>query len=126
MLNDNIDIYDAKIVNIGFDYEVIVDPTKDKMDVLNAVNTALREELREKMYIGEPFYLTKIFNIVNKIDGVIDTTKVVPKLKTGSNYSSSFVGMYDIKSKDGTYLKAPRNVIFEIKYFDSDVRGAAV
>jgi len=125
MLNDSIDIYDAKIMNVGFDYEIIVHPSKDKVEVLNSVQIRLAREMSEKMYIGEPFYLTNIFNIINKVDGVVDTTKVTPILKTGSGYSSAPVGIDDIKSEDGTYLKAPRNVIFEIKSFNTDVRGSA-
>jgi hypothetical protein len=124
MLNDNIDIYDAKIMNLGFDYEIIVHPSKDKTEVLNSVQARLVREMSEKMYIGEPFYITNIFNIINKVDGVVDTTKVEPVLKTGTGYSSAPVGIDDIKSEDGTYLKAPRNVIFEIKNFNTDVRGS--
>ncbi len=125
MLNDNIDIYDAKIMNLGFDYEIIVHPSKDKTEVLNSVQARLVREMSEKMYIGEPFYITNIFNIINKVDGVVDTTKVEPVLKTGTGYSSAPVGIDDIKSEDGTYLKAPRYVIFEIKNFNTDVRGSA-
>lgn len=126
MLNDNIDIYDARVLNIGFDYEIIVHPTKDKAEVLNSVNRKLREEMSNKMYIGEPFYLTNIYNIINKVDGVVDTSKVTPVLKTGLGYSSAPVSIDEMKSKDGTYLMAPRNVIFEIKNFRTDIRGAAV
>jgi hypothetical protein len=126
MLNDNIDIYDARIVNIGFDYEIIVHPTKDKIEVLTLVNQKLKSELSNKMYIGEPFYLTSIYSIINKVPGVIDTTKVTPILKTGANYNSAPVTIEEMKSMDGTYLRAPRNVIFEIKLFNSDIRGAAV
>jgi len=126
MLNDNIDIYDARVVNIGFDYEIIVHPTRDKIEVLNSVNQRLRTELANKMYIGEPFYMTNIYNIINKVDGVVDTTKVTPQLKVGTAYSSAPVTIEEMKSMDGTYLKAPRNVIFEIKYFNTDIRGTAV
>ncbi len=126
MLNDNIDIYDARIVNIGFDYEIIVDPTKDKIEVLNAVNRKLQVELSNKMYIGEPFYLTNVYSTINKVPGVVDTIKVTPVLKTGSDYNSAPVTIEEMKSMDGTYLKAPRNVIFEIKFFNSDIRGTAV
>lgn len=126
MLNDNIDIYDARILNIGFDYEIIVHPTRDKTQVLNSVNRALRTEMANKMYIGEPFYITNIFNIINKVDGVVDTTKVTPILKTGSGYSSAPVSIQEMKSMDGTYIMAPRNVIFEIKNFNTDIRGTAV
>ena len=126
MLNDNIDIYSAKIINIGFDYEIIVHPSKDKAEVLNTVNIKLQNELSKKMYIGEPFYLTNIYNVINKVDGVVDTTKVKPILKSGTLYSSTIVGVNDVKSKDGTYLKAPKNAIFEIKFPNNDIRGTAV
>ena len=126
MLNDNIDIYDAKIMNIGFDYEIIVHPTKDKVEVLNSVNQKLRLEMENKMYIGEPFYLTNVLNIINKVDGVVDTLRVTPKLMEGSNYNVAPVSIDEMKSMDGTYLKAPRNVIFEIKNFSTDIKGTAV
>lgn len=126
MLNDNIDIYDARILNIGFDYEIIVHPTRDKVEVLNSVNRALINQMSNKMYVGEPFYITNIFNIINKVDGVVDTTRVTPTLKTGTGYNSAPVSIEEMKSMDGTYIKAPRNVIFEIKNFNTDIRGTAV
>ena len=126
MLNDNIDIYDASILNMGFDYEIIVHPTMDKIEVLNSVQRRLASELNNKMYIGEPFYITNIFNIINKVDGVVDTTKVTPSLKTATGYSSAPVSIEEMKSADGTYIQAPRNVIFEIKNFNKDIRGSAV
>ena len=126
MMNDQIDIYDAIILNLGFDYEMIVHPTRDKTEVLNEVNMRLKKYLSEKMYIGESFYLINVYNVINKTPGVIDTTKVVPNLKVGSDYSSPVVSLQEIKSSDGTYLRAPRNVIFEIKNFNADIRGSAI
>ena len=126
MMNDQIDIYDATILNLGFDYEMIVHPTRDKTEVLNDVNMRLKKYLSEKMYIGESFYLINVYNVINKTPGVIDTTKVVPNLKVGSDYSSPVVSLQEIKSSDGTYLRAPRNVIFEIKNFNADIRGSAI
>ena len=126
MLNDNIDIYDAKILNIGFDYNIIVDPSLDKAEVLNSVNQKLVSNLSEKMYIGEHFSLTNIMNLINKVDGVVDTMSVKPKIITGSSYATAPLGLKDVLSKDGTFLKAPRNVIFEIKNLNADIRGIAV
>jgi hypothetical protein len=125
-LNDNIDIEDALIVNIGFDFKVIVDPTSDKSQVLNTIMSRLASEMSEKMHIGEPFYITNVFNTINKVDGVLDTTEVLPKLMVGTNYNTAPVSIEEMKSLDGTYLRAPRNVIFEIKDFNADIRGTAV
>ena len=126
MLNDNIDIYDARIINIGFDYEIIVDPSRDKMQVLNSVNQLLKSEFSNKMYIGEPFYITNVYNLINKVPGVVDTTNLRTKIKTGSSYSPIIISINDVKSNDGTYLKAPKNAIFEIKFPNTDIKGAAV
>ncbi len=125
MLNDNIDIYDAKILNIGFDYEIIVHPTRDKTEVLNTVNRRLQQEMSEKMYIGEPFYITNVYNTINKVDGVVDTKNVRVYLRTGTGYNTAPISIEQLKSVDGTFLKAPKNVIFEIKDFNSDIRGIA-
>jgi len=126
MLNDNLDIYDAKIMNIGFDYKIVTHPSLDKAVVLNRVNERIVAEYSQKMYIGEPFSLTNVMNLINKTDGVIDTISVVPKILTGPSYSSAPLGINNVLSKDGTYLKAPRNVIFEIKNLSQDIRGEAV
>jgi hypothetical protein len=125
-LNDNVDIVDARIINIGFDFKILTDPTKNKVEVLNSVVSKIRTMMQEKMHIGEPFYLTKVFNIINKVDGVLDTVEVIPKLMFGSNYNTAPVSIEEMKSSDGTYLKAPRNVVFEIKNFTTDIKGTAV
>jgi hypothetical protein len=126
MLNDNIDIYDAKILNIGFDYEIYVHPSLDKIEVLNQANNRLVRYLSEKMYIGEPFSISNVYNILNKTQGVVDTKKVSPMIMTGNSYAPALLDLKDLKSKDGTHLIAPKNVIFEIKNFNTDVRGSAV
>ncbi len=126
MVNDQIDIYDAKIHNLGLSYEIIVDPTRDKFEVLNVVNARLVEKFQEKMYVGEAFYITDVYNLINKTPGVTDTTFVTVLDKFGEAYSTTSLTAESMKSKDGTYIKAPRNVIFEIKYPAQDIQGAAI
>ena len=126
MLNDNIDIYDAKIINIGFDYEIIVHPSRDKLSVLNDVQLKLEKYMQEKMYIGEYFSITNIYNLINKVPGVVDTISVKPLLKTGVGYQSHPISIEEMKSNDGMSLKCPRNCIYEIRNFSSDIKGAAV
>ena len=80
----------------------------------------------EKMYIGEPIYITEIYNAVNKTRGVVDTVKVKMKIKSGVGYANKLVDVKDILSMDGTYLKTPQNCILEIKYPSSDIKGMVV
>ena len=78
------------------------------------------------MYIGEALYITDIYNLINKTPGVTDTTSVSVLDKFGDAYSTTSLTAESMKSNDGTYIKAPRNVIFEIKYPAQDIQGAAI
>ncbi len=84
----------------------------------------LKDFLNNKMFIGEPLYISKIYSILNNVDGVIDTKKVSFNIKNGTKYSSARVNIQDLYSEDGSYLKTPKNVVLEIKYPDDDIRGA--
>ena len=41
----------------------------------------------------------------------------------GNNYSNDTFDFDLMMSKDGTYLKAPKNVVFELKYPNQDIKG---
>jgi len=124
-LNDRIRIKDASICNLAFDYYVNIDPTKNKVSVLNRIHNRLKKEYVQKFEIGEPFYISNVYNLINKIEGVIDVKDVIMSLPTGASYSVPGIGLHEILSPDGTYLKPPKNVIFEIKNINSVVRGVA-
>lgn len=126
MISDVIDVADAKIINVGFDYKIVVSSRFDKMEVLSRVQEKLENIFSEKKYIGEPIYITEIYNAINKVRGVIDTVKVRMKLKSGASYAAQSINISDILSRDGTFLKTPQNCILEIKYPTSDIRGMVV
>ena len=45
--------------------------------------------------------------------------------KTGVGYATTMFNVKDQTTSDGRFIKAPKNVIFEIKYPNSDLRGTA-
>ena len=123
MMTDNIDIFDAKIINVGFNFKYAAEPGFSKTAVQASVNSAVKSLLSEKLYIGEPIYLTTIYQTINRVQGVVDTLKVTPIVKNSSNYSNLGLIVDDILSKDGTFLKCPKNCVFEIKFLDQDLKG---
>ena len=125
MLNDIIDILDAKVKNFGIDFEITVTRDSNPNDVVNRVITKLSTDWNNTFYVGEPVYVSSIYNIINKVDGVSDVKKVKVFNKSGGNYSASSVDFDDLISRDGTFYKAPKNVIFELKNINSDIRGVA-
>jgi hypothetical protein len=124
-LNDQIDIYDPKIINFGIDFTVVTDKRYSQDAVLQECVRDLQKLFSDKMYIGEPLYITRIYERLNRVDGVIDVRKVTLMNKTGGIYSGISMDLDKIISKDGTYLKTPDNVILELKYSDLDIKGTA-
>ena len=123
MISDTIDILDAKIINLGIEFTAIASLEANKFDVLNDAILQLSETYDKKFEIGEPFYVTDIYSQLNKMDGIIDVTRVKVIQKTGANYSKEIMNIESSYSSDGRYIDAPKNVIFEIKYPDVDVKG---
>ena len=123
MINDTIDIIDARIVNLTIDFKIIADSDKNKFDVLNACIANLQERFSEPLLIGEPFYITDVYNILNDTEGTVDAQDVVIGIKNGLEYSDTRFDINSQKSADGRYIKAPENVAFEIKFPSIDIKG---
>ena len=125
-INDVIEIFDAKIINFGINFEIDTDKRYDTTSVLFDATQRLKNNYAEKFYIGEPIYINDIFKILNRTEGVVDVKKVEIINKFGSVYSTTQIFMEDFISNDATYYKAPKNVVFELKYPDSDIKGLAL
>ncbi len=128
-INDIIEIHDAKIINFGINFTVMTDNRYDTSNVLFDAIERVKQFYSEKFYIGEPIYINDIFNILSKTEGVIDVKQVKIFNKSSNDspaYSSIPFVMDDVLSKDATFYKAPKNVVFELKYPDNDIKGKAV
>jgi len=123
MLNDTVDILDAKIVNIGIEFEVVSSEEVDKYEVLDLATRALTRRFSRAMFIGERFYITDVYTELNKVRGVADTSKVKLVSKRGTGYSGSSLSIEENMSLDGRYLSVPDNTILEIKYPKMDIKG---
>lgn len=124
LMNDTVDLMDAKIVNIGVQFEIISDFEKNKFNVLQMATRAVRTRMaRIPMDIAEPFRITNVFNILKNVEGVLDVTDVKIQLKVGGAYSDAFYDLDANTSPDGRLLYVPENVIIEIKYPNTDIEG---
>lgn len=124
MINDTIDILDAKILNLGINYTIISDLRYEGNETLNECNFQLQEYFSYAREIGEPFFITDIQKILKNVKGVLDVVDIEVVNKTGSPYSEIYMNLDSIRSADGRYLNIPDNVIFEIKYPLLDIKGA--
>tara|TARA_Y100001938_G_C8093146_1_gene436343 strand:- start:580 stop:2370 length:1791 start_codon:yes stop_codon:yes gene_type:complete len=124
MVNDVVEITDAKIINLGVNFTVIGDLNKDSSTILQACITKLTDLFSTKADIGEAFYITDVYKSLKDVDGVIDVVDVQVNTKSGSNYSSTTFNVLENLSPDGRSIVIPRNAIYEVKFPNTDIKGA--
>ena len=123
MINDTIDILDAKVINIGIKFVAVVNYDQDKFEALNESIKTIQREFTQKLDLGQPIYITKIYDILNELDEVVDVTDVQIDHKGGGLYSDFSYDINENISADGRILYAPENVVYELKYPNLDIKG---
>ena len=124
MINDTVDILNAKIVNIGINFSVTADLETNKYDLLERATRALRTRmLRMKFDIGEPLRVTDIYKILKDVEGLQDVKAVKIVKRTGALYSSNQFNIEQNMTPDGRLLTVPENVVLELKYPETDIVG---
>jgi len=123
MINDTIDILDAKIINIRINFTAVSELGVNKYDVLSAATFRLQEHFNRAYDIGEPILITDIYRELNDVVGVADTIDVKLEDVTGGFYSDIGFNVYENLSPDGRVLYIPEDSIFEIKFATEDIKG---
>ena len=123
MVNDTLDILDAKIINLSIEFSILGDLDKNKYDILNDAVDELQSFYARTFDIGEPFFVTDVYKTLKDVDGVVDVIDVKIKQKTGGEYSRTYIDLDSSTSSDGRLIRAPENVIFEIKRPTADIKG---
>ena len=123
MINDTIDIIDAKILNIGIDFAIIADLQSDKFETLNACIASLKSYFSQTREIGESIFLSDITQTIKEVKGVVDVVDVRVINKSGDPYPGIVFDLYKNLSPDGRFIEIPENVIFELRYPSSDLKG---
>jgi hypothetical protein len=123
MINDSVDILDAKVVNLGVKFSALASYGENKSVVFDSVMERMTDFFSTKLDIGEPFSITEIYSLINATPGIVDTISVKVFQKTGAGYSSVNFNVKNETTPDGRFIRAPKNVIFEVKFPSADIQG---
>lgn len=126
MINDVVDIIDAKIVNFAIRFQISNDDRFPKEQTLSSCLNSLKEFYKIKPNIGEPFSISDVYRTLRNVEGVLDVISVVVVNKNGGSYSPISFDVDKQKSSDNRYIDIPQNVIWEIKFPNSDIQGVVV
>jgi hypothetical protein len=129
LVSDSFDILDAKIINVGFKYTVVLDPREDKSAIITRINNALKDYLTiANMNIDAPISITDIVNLIINQDGVIGLQSYTFTSLTGTiddrTYSATPISITGSIRRGA--LIPPIGGIFEVRYPNSDIVGNAV
>ena len=123
MINDSVDILDAKVVNLGVRFSAIANNNENKTVVFDRIQRRMNEYFATKLDIGESFSITDLYSLINSTPGVVDATFVRVFQKTGAGYASTVFNVKNYMSSDGRLISAPKNVVFEVRYPNADIEG---
>lgn len=123
MVNDTVDIMDAKVINLAVDFEAIGRLDMEKFEILQTAISALKNYFFKQPEVGEPFFITDVYKVLKDVEGVVDVSNVNISLKAGGNYSDIRYNVKTNISPDGRYIDIPKNCIWEIKFLKEDING---
>lgn len=126
MLNDSIDIMDGKVVNFGISFTAVASSARSKYDVLTDAVNQIKKDFSHVMEFGEPIFITKVYDSLKKVSGLIDVVSVTIEEKIGGVYSDTQFNFKVNTSSDGRYINVPQNVVMELRYPNSDIKGTII
>jgi len=127
MMNDTVDILDAKVVNFKIDFGVKTEAEADHNAVMQRAKAVIKSITAvKKMEIGQDFPLGELYKKLSSVSGVNNVTHVTISTATGGAYSDMRFNVEENTSADARFIKAPLNVIFEVKYPQDDIKGVIV
>ena len=131
MINDYIEISNAKVINLGFEVDLVVDKQFPQgqiiTEVINSITTYFDVS---KWNLGDDIYLGKLNETINNIAGVLNVVEIRVYNKVGgASYSANQIAQPYIDEETrqidllGEYkLFGEPNGMFEIKRPDYDIR----
>lgn len=126
VLTDTVDILDTKIINLGINFTIFVDPRADKQETLDQVKKQLEYVYGFKSEIGESFSILDVYREIRKFKNVLDVKDVKIRNIIGPGYSNIPFNIQQNLSSDGNLIQIPTNAIYEIKYPATDIIGNAI
>ena len=121
LVSDTIDLFNASIINIGFNISVISEPQVDTDKLRQTIIAKLNSTLATKPQIGENFVISYFTNIINQIDGVADVLRFKVVRRLGDGYAQTRFSIAENTSATGNEIYIPKNAIYEVRYPNIDI-----
>jgi hypothetical protein len=129
MVTDAVNIKDAFYINIGVNFDIVIQSGYNGNDVVTSCVTALQDHFNiDRWTINQPIILSDIISRLLKTTGVQSVVKLeIVNKQDGTGKTYSKYG-YDISgaTRQGNIYPSMDPSIFEIKYPNTDIQGRVV
>ena len=126
MITDAINIKNAFYINIGLNFEVMVDPSYNNQELLSTCISQLKKYFNiDTWQINQPIIISEINSLLLQIPGVRSVPFIEITNKQGGDYSQYG---YDIHAatRNGVLYPSIDPSIFEIRFPDNDINGRTI
>lgn len=128
MVNDYVEVRDAKIINLGYDLTVLADNnTTNGALATQIINAVYEFHNIQKINMGDQMFLGSLIETVNNISGVLNILDFKIYNKVGGNYSINEINMPYLDEttrlidiSDYT-IYSDADSMFEIKFPNNDI-----
>jgi hypothetical protein len=129
VLNDNVNILDGFVINIGVNFSIRVHKNYNMSDVLIRCIDAIKNYFDiNKWQMNQPIYINDLNVLLNSIDGVrtVISLEIVNKYSSehGSDYNDYLYPITEATVDNIVYPAADPS-IFELRYPERDIVGSA-
>ncbi len=90
MINDFVEVKDGKIINLAFDFDLIIDKAFNRTEVVSSAIIAVLDFLNiQNQDMNQNIYMGNLIEIINNVAGVINVSNVAVFNKVDGDYSSN-------------------------------------
>tara|TARA_R100001463_G_scaffold9112_1_gene27409 strand:+ start:7265 stop:9136 length:1872 start_codon:yes stop_codon:yes gene_type:complete len=128
MLTDAVRIKDAFVINIGVEFDIIVQPNFNNRLIINNCIDALKSYFDiDKWQINQPILINNVRNVIDNVEGVqtVKKLQIINRVGESNGYSKY---AYDVPGSTINEILYPSldPSIFELRYPDTDIKGRIV
>ena len=134
MLNDYVEVTNARIVNLGFQIDLFIDKKYSQSQIIAQVISNVSSYMDINNFdMGENIYLSNLIETINSVAGVLNVIDLRVYGLVGGNYSINEISQPYIDSvtkqidiTDNYTLFGDPTTMFEIKYPNTDIYGRVI
>lgn len=129
MISDSIDLLDASIINMELFFQVVVDPSYNKMSLLQSIISDIQSQFKvQNFHINQPIVMSDVMSTIFTKNGVISVDIIKFNNLSGTvknKFYSQIAFDVNVNTKN-KIIYPPVGGIFEIKYPDINIIGKAI